>query len=149
MGAEAGQSASEQDRANWAERVSERRMLFAEPQVLRPLCRALQRMHLLPKDEASLDVKWPSAFIMSPLEAAMVMAQKARAIGNISRQTGNKRPMQLTSRAEGRELLGLEGDLTEKDLFEIEDVLDVNKQQQQNTPKEPEEGAEEDDAGTQ
>lgn len=115
MGSEAGQLASEQDRANWAERIEERRLLFAEPVILRPLAMKLQEMGLLGKGEIKFE--WPSAFIMSPLEEAQVMAQKARAIGNISRQTGGATPMQLTSRVEARGILGLVGDLQESDLM--------------------------------
>ncbi len=119
LGSEAGQLASEQDRANWAERIDERRDLFAEPHVLNPTARLLQAAGLLP--EGMVEWVWPSAFILSPLEGSMVMAQTARAIGNISRQTGNKVPMQLTSRIEARDLIGLEGDLEETDIIKQPD----------------------------
>jgi len=115
LGSEAGQLASEQDRANWAERIGERRMLFAEPVILDPVVGLLQSVGILPEGE--WEWEWPSAFILSPLESSMVEAQKARAIGNISRQTGSSTPMQLTSREEAREIIGLEGDLSESDLL--------------------------------
>ncbi len=116
LGSEAGQLASEQDRANWAERIAERRALFAEPHILKPVMTKLQEVGLVA--EGSVEFDWPTAFKMSPLEASMVMAQKARAIGNISRQTGNKNPMQLTSVVEGSDIIGLEGDLAESDILE-------------------------------
>ena len=116
LGSEAGQLASEQDRANWAERIGERRALFAEPMLLNPMVTKFQTAGLLPEGE--WEWEWPSAFILSPLEGSMVMAQTARAIGNISRQTGNKNTMQLTSREEARDIIGLEGDLDESDLIE-------------------------------
>ena len=119
LGSEAGQLASEQDRANWAERIDERRILFAEPTLLNPLVRNLQSVGLL--KEGDFGWEWPSAFRMSPLESSMVMAQTARAIGNISRQTGNKVPMQLTSRTEGREIINLDGDLPDNELLGSED----------------------------
>ncbi len=119
IGSESGSLASEQDRANWADRVGERRVLFAEPVILNPVVVHLQNVGLLPKSEFSWE--WPSAFKMSPLESSMVMAQTARAIGNISRQTGNKTPMQLTSREEARDIIGLEGDLKESDIIEPEE----------------------------
>lgn len=119
LGSEAGQLASEQDRANWAERIGERRSLFVEPIMLEPTVDLLQSVRLLP--EGLVEFEWPSAFIMSPLEGSQVMAQTARAIGNISRQTGNKTPMQLTSREEGRSILGLEGDLADSDLLDTGD----------------------------
>jgi hypothetical protein len=74
---------------------------------------------LLPEGKA--EFVWPSAFIMSPLETGMAQAQTARAIGNISRQTGNKTPMQITSRVEAREIMGLKGDLPESDIIENEE----------------------------
>jgi len=115
LGSEAGQLASEQDRGNWAERLTERRKLFAEPRLLKPVITKLQILGII--EQGEITFKWPEAFIMSPLEASQTMAQTARAIGNISRQTGNKSPMQLTSRVEARTLIGLEGDLAESDLI--------------------------------
>ncbi len=115
IGSEAGQLASEQDRANWAERIDERRTLFSEPGILDPLISALQNVGLIPEGKPTYD--WPSAFILSPLEASMTMAQTARAVGNLSRQTGGKTPMQITTREESREIVGLEGDLTDDALF--------------------------------
>ncbi len=119
LGSEAGQLASEQDRANWAERIDERRQLFAEPTVLRPILDVLQEVGLLP--EGDINIIWPSAFIMSPLELSMEMAQRARAVGNLSRQTGNKTTMQLTTREEARKMIGLSGDLKDSDMEEFID----------------------------
>jgi hypothetical protein len=116
LGSEAGQLASEQDRANWAERIDERRSLFAEPSILEPMTDILQNVGLL--DGGDIVWEWPSAFIQNPLEIGQTQAQTARAIGNISRQTGNKAPMQLTSREEARAIIGLEGDLEESDIIE-------------------------------
>lgn len=107
LGSEAGQLASEQDRANWAERVDERRTSFAEPVILRPFIDALMFAGVLPR--ADYDIEWPEAFIMSPLERAQEMAQKARSISNLSRQS--KIPMQITTVEEARNILGLDGDL--------------------------------------
>ncbi len=115
IGAEAGQLASEQDRANWADRIEERTELHCEPNILLPVIDILQKVKLLP--EGDPEIEWPSAFKMSPLEKSIDMAQKARAIGNISRQTGNGAPMQLTSRTEAREIIGLEGDLQDSELI--------------------------------
>lgn len=119
LGSEVGSLASEQDRANWAERVDERRKLFAWPIVLLPVIQLLQRAKVLANGE--LEPEWPDAFIMNPLENAQMMAQKARAIGNMSRQTGNKTPMQITSREESRNIIGLEGDLPESEILETEE----------------------------
>ncbi len=135
LGSEAGELASAQDRANWAERIDERRTLFCEPRVLRPLVTRFQSLGLVPEGEFSFE--WPSAFLQNPLEEGQTMAQKARAIGNISRQTGNQTPMQLTSVQEGREIIGLEGDLPKSDILETQEPED--------DPEGPEEGGEEED----
>ncbi len=116
LGSEAGELASAQDRANWAERIDERRSLFCEPRVLNPLVLRFQTLGLLPEGE--FEWEWKSAFLQNPLEEGQTMAQKARAIGNISRQTGNQMPMQLTTREEARNIIGLEGDLAESDIME-------------------------------
>ncbi len=117
-GSEAGQLASEQDRANWAERITERRNLYATPDMLDPVVERLQHVNLLP--EGDIEWEWPSAFIQNPLEESQVMAQTARAVGNLSRQTGNQKPMQVTSREEARNVLGLEDDLDESKLLNQE-----------------------------
>ena len=139
LGSEAGELASAQDRANWAERIDERRTLFSEPRVLKPTVDLLQAVGLLPEGEVSF--VWPSAFLQNPLEVGQTMAQKARAIGNISRQTGNKTPMQLTSRTEGREIIGLEGDLPESELM-FPDPEPEGEEEPQILPEGEEEGAE-------
>jgi hypothetical protein len=114
IGSEAGQLASEQDRANWAERIQDRRKLFAEPFILCPFVERLMRFGVLTSGE--YEFEWPEAFRESPLERAQTMAAKARAVGNLSRQTGNRAPMQVTSRTESREIIGLKGDLKEGDM---------------------------------
>lgn len=83
IGSEQGKLASEQDRANWAIRIDERRKLFAEPRVLRPLLYRLQEFGVLPSGR--FEVQWPEAFRMSPLERAQTAAQQARAATNVSR----------------------------------------------------------------
>jgi hypothetical protein len=102
LGAEVGQLASEQDRANWADRVTERRTDFAEPYILRPFVSAMVDHGVLP-NPGEYDVKWPNPYTMNPLEQAQLMAQKARAIVNISRQLDAGFP--LVSLEEGREIL--------------------------------------------
>lgn len=83
IGSEQGKLASEQDRANWAIRINERRKLFAEPKILIPLISRLQEYGALPDGDYWLE--WPEAFQMSPLERAQTAAQQARAATNIAR----------------------------------------------------------------
>lgn len=106
-GSEAGQLASDQDRANWADRIKERRTTFAEPSVLIPLLSQLMAAGVLPKTKLTkLDYVWPPNFQLTPLEEAQSMAQKARAAINLAKQY-NKGNMPLMSIEEARILLDL------------------------------------------
>lgn len=84
MGAEAGQLASQQDRANWAVVVDQRIANFAEPVILKPFVELLDSMNVLKKPE-NLYIDWPETFKMSPLERAQTSAQMARSAVNIVR----------------------------------------------------------------
>lgn len=113
LGSEAGQLASEQDRANWAERINDRRVNFAQPQVLEPFVKMLMASGVL--DEADdLQYVWPEAFRLSPLERSETMAQVARAVVNLSRQAKDGFP--LIDQEEGRLIIGLSGT---KDLSDL------------------------------
>lgn len=85
-GAEAGQLASEQDRANWAERIVARRKEFGEPIVIFPLISQLTQLGVLPNDASlKITVDWPDAYQLSPLELAQKSAQHARSATNFAR----------------------------------------------------------------
>jgi len=116
VGSEAGQLASEQDRANWAERIGERRILFVNPEILDPMVHRLQTVGML--SEGKPEWEWPSAFIQNPLEEGQTMAQIARSVGNLSRQTGAGTPMQLLTEEENRGVIGFEGKIPDNDRFE-------------------------------
>ncbi len=115
VGSEAGQLASEQDRANWAERIEERRILFVNPEILDPAVERLQAVGILPEGKPVWE--WPSAFIQNPLEEGQTMAQIARSVGNLSRQTGASTPMQIMSEEEVRTVVGLKGKIPDADRF--------------------------------
>lgn len=86
IGAEAGQLASEQDRANWAERVELRRAELGEPKVIFPLIGKLTALGVLPSnDSLQITVTWPDAYRLSPLEIAQKSAQHARSATNFAR----------------------------------------------------------------
>lgn len=86
IGAEAGQLASEQDRANWADRIDERRASWGNPHVLFPVIKKLTRAGYLPSEESTeITVDWPNAFKMSPLENAQTSAQHARSATNFAK----------------------------------------------------------------
>ena len=85
-GAEAGQLASQQDRANWADRVNEYRSLYAEPLILWPFIKNLSIAGVLPTvDGLKITAEWPEAFRMSPLERAQAGAQRARSAVNMAK----------------------------------------------------------------
>lgn len=87
LGSEAGQLASSQDKANWAERVEEYRELHAEPNVLWPFVMWLMENKLIPtpNDVTTIRALWPDAYRMSPLERGQTAAQTARSIANIAK----------------------------------------------------------------
>ena len=105
LGAEAGQLASAQDRANWAVRVEERREIFAKPIILNPLVRRLVFAGVIPVPE-KLAWKWPDAFKQSPLERAQTSAQRARTLANVSKALSDEKPP--IDRDEGRMIIGLD-----------------------------------------
>jgi hypothetical protein len=107
LGSEAGQLASEQDRANWADRVDERRGSFAEPNILEPFIDVLHAAGILPQGSADVEFVWPSAFHMSPLEAAQTSAQSARSVANLAKQGTKSNPMVITTIEEARVIAGL------------------------------------------
>lgn len=84
MGAEAGQLASQQDRANWAQRCSERVSEFGQPVILLPFLRLLIDCNVLPTP-TSMTIEWPDAFKMNPLERAQTSAQMARSAANLAK----------------------------------------------------------------
>lgn len=107
LGSEAGQLASEQDRANWADRVDERRGSFAEPNILEPFIDILHNAGMLPQGSADVEFVWPSAFHMSPLETAQTSAQSARSVANLAKQGTKSNPMVITTIEEARVIVGL------------------------------------------
>lgn len=82
LGAEAGQLASQQDRANWSERLDERIAGFGEPVMLLPLMRLFIAMNVCPTP-GDLTITWPDTFKLNPLERAQTSAQMARSASNL------------------------------------------------------------------
>lgn len=118
MGAEAGQLASAQDRANWAEYLERRRTNMAEPYILRPIFRHLELIGVLSAGQSrKIKFEWPPAFRQNPLEASQTMSAKARALINLSRQSQYGTP--YVGHKEGRIWLGLSPELAPDDYFPI------------------------------
>lgn len=86
IGSEAGQLASAQDRANWATYVQQRRINYAEPRVLKPFFRKMTDYGFMSQDELkAINIDWPEAFKLSPLERSQTSAQQARSAANLSK----------------------------------------------------------------
>lgn len=106
LGSEAGQLASDQDRANWADTIKERRTKFAQPQILIPLIDALTNAGALPEaKKEKLEFIWPPNFQLTPLEEAQSLAQKARAIINVSKHFESE---PLINKEEARIMMGFD-----------------------------------------
>lgn len=84
MGSQVGKMASQQDRANWAERILERITEYEEPIVFLPLLARLIEAGVLPQPQ-NLQVSWPEAFKLSPLERSQTSAQMARSAANLTK----------------------------------------------------------------
>lgn len=107
VGAEAGQLASEQDRANWAEYMRRRRTVFAEPYVLKPILAHLVMLGLAGKEVIDLvEWEWPEPFQLNPLEEAQTLASKARAIASLAQRGRFGSP--IVSDEESRRMFGLD-----------------------------------------
>ncbi len=83
-GSEAGQLASQQDRANWALQVEQRVSKYGSPIMLLPFLRLLIDTAVLPRP-TQMSITWPDAFKMNPLERAQTSAQMARSAANLSK----------------------------------------------------------------
>ena len=120
-GSEAGQLASDQDRANWSDRIIERRTNFVEPNIITPVIVQMSDAGIITKIEAkNITYKWPSNFQMTPLENAQTMAQKARAAVNYAKMMKEHPIMTLE---EARESLGLDETVPVELKKMIEDIL--------------------------
>lgn len=106
MGAEAGQLASQQDRANWAVAVAQRVANYAEPHVLKPFIALMAAANVFDMPEG-LEILWPEPFKMNPLERAQTSAQMARSAVNVARalEVQQKIKTNLMSIEESREII--------------------------------------------
>jgi hypothetical protein len=80
-GSERGELASTQDRANWEERISDRRFDFAGPQVVRPFVDRMIELGVLPEPE-SYEVRWPDIRSFNDAERAIIAGQWAAINGS-------------------------------------------------------------------
>lgn len=130
-GSEAGQLASEQDRANWADRQEERRADFGNPRIMIPLLKAFTVNGVLPApDSIQITVNWPSAFKMSPLESAQTSAQHARSATNFASAIDKMEKLRMgdpgtpdTTDSEGNVIPGKPG----KEGVKLDDLITIDE----------------------
>jgi len=134
LGAEAGQLASAQDRANWAEYIGRLQRTFAEPYVLLPFFQRMEGLGIIPKGlSEGLKYKWPDPFHQNPLEESQTMSAKARALVNLSRQSQYGTP--YVGQKEGRVWLGLPPDLPPDDQYLIVEGSATGKKKEGGSPE--------------
>ena len=120
-GSERGELASSQDDGNWAGRIEERQLHYAEPVILRPLVDRLIFLGALPEpSKGEYQVNWQSLSDPGERERAETAEIVSRAAINF--QTAN----QIMTPGEGRELLGLEGPAPLADEGEGDDDAGAN-----------------------
>lgn len=120
-GSEAGQLASDQDRANWSDRIVERRINFVEPNIITSTIIQMSVAGIITEIETeNISYIWPSNFQMTPLENAQTMAQKARAAVNYAKQFKEHPIMTLE---EARATLDLDENVPPELQKMIDDIL--------------------------
>lgn len=121
-GSEAGQLASDQDRANWSDRIVERRVNFVEPNIITSAIIQISAAGIIkPVETENISYSWPSNFQMTPLENAQTMAQKARAAVNYAKQFKEHPIMTIE---EARATLDLDENIPPELQKMIDDILE-------------------------
>ena len=126
-GSERGELASTQDDGNWASRIEERQVHFAEPMIVRPLVDRLIFIGALPKPKNDeYFVEWKSLSDPGERERAETAEIKSRAAVNYQ----NAR--RIVSSEEAREDLGFEGPPPDVEDEEDDDQVIVDPDDQSN-----------------
>lgn len=84
IGSERGELASSQDENNWAARIEERRRIYADPCILRPLINMLIATGNLPKPVGAWWVEWENADSLGPMASADIALKQAQTIATYS-----------------------------------------------------------------
>lgn len=80
LGSERGELASGQDRDEWSERVHDRRVQYAGPEIVRPFITRMIELNVLPKPQ-EFEPRWPSLKELDDIQR-MDLAQKAANVNN-------------------------------------------------------------------
>lgn len=123
LGSEAGHLASEQDRQNWSDKIEERRKEFGEPTILWPLIKKLTQAGVLPNTAGlKIEINWPDAFKLTPLELDAAKNNRARAAVGLA-QARTTSPDLMTN-DEARTILGFN---EPKNIVESNTLVPVGK----------------------
>lgn len=80
-GSERGELASTQDESNWFATINERRIDFAEPQIIRPFIDAMIEEKILKAPTKGYQVVWPDLAKLSEESAVKINEKKVKMIG--------------------------------------------------------------------
>jgi hypothetical protein len=130
FGSSANAQASQQDRAAWAERIGERVREYAEPIVFRPYLNMLINAGVLPKPKQNIQINWPEAYKLSPLERGQTSAQMARSAANLSKadrdNPASAKEPPLFSRAEKRKIVSFGSRVPQFESDKLNTLSDAN-----------------------
>jgi uncharacterized protein len=84
LGSEAGQLASEDDRISWNTKIQQRRNLFADPVVVRPLISRFADWGLIDPVE-DYETEWPDLYTLSDTDSATIAQKISRALADYAK----------------------------------------------------------------
>lgn len=87
-GSERGELASTQDDSNWKTVIHERRIDYAEPQIVRPFVDRLIKYGVLPEPADGYSVEWPDLFSLSKKEQSEIAKNYTEALGKYAGSPG-------------------------------------------------------------
>ena len=120
IGSERGELASSQDETNWLSRIKERRVQYAEPQIIKPFIDRLIIVGALPEPKDNYQVDWPDLWSASAKEKAEVAKITTEAFSSYMNAPGIDQVMPIEFYLE--EIVGL----TEEQVERIQTMLTEN-----------------------
>jgi hypothetical protein len=134
-GSERGELSSSQDTDQWLSMIKERREEYAEPNIIRPLVDRLMKYGILPETDYQVD--WEDLFAPSEKEKAEVGKERSAALKNY----GSEPVLQsyVPPRVFYRLFLGLSDEQADMIEAALEEEINEERQEMQNTETEPNE----------
>lgn len=122
IGSERGELASGQDENNWSQRVTERRVNYAGPLIMRPFLVKMIATGNLPEPMGKWRLEWPDAGALGPQQEAEVGKLRTEALAAYTNAMGADVVVPVNEFRE--RFLGLEP-LEDEELAEAEELLDL------------------------